>query len=63
MLKICQICKGHGCEACDYEGVASEVTFTKKKIIRNTKLDYEQHQAKKEKEFNKIDKKNSREEF
>lgn len=63
MMKLCGSCKGHGCEACDYEGVASEVTFTKKKIIRNHKLDYDQYQAKKERELSKIDKKNSREEF
>lgn len=62
-MKLCGKCNGLGCEACDFEGVASEVTFTKKKIIRNTKLDYQQYQAKKEKELNKIDKKNSREEF
>lgn len=63
MMKLCGGCQGHGCEACDFEGVASEATFTKKKIIRNKTLDYEQYQEKKERELNKIDKKNIREDF
>lgn len=63
MMKLCGSCKGAGCEACNYEGVDSEVTFTKKKIIRNKKLDYQQYQAKKEKELGKVDKKNAREDF
>jgi hypothetical protein len=63
MMKLCGSCKGAGCEACDFEGVDSEMTFTKKKIIRSNKLGYNEYQEKKQRELNKIDKKNSREEI
>lgn len=63
MMKLCSSCRGAGCENCDYEGVDSEVTFTKKKIVRNQKLSYNDYQAKKSRELNKIDKKNVREDF
>jgi hypothetical protein len=62
-MKLCSKCNGVGCEDCGFEGVDSEVTFTKKKIIRNKTLKYQEYQAKKEKELNKVDKKNAREEL
>jgi hypothetical protein len=64
MMKLCGSCKGAGCEACNFEGVDADMSFTRKKIVRTQqKLNYNEYHAKKERELNKIDKKNSREDF
>lgn len=64
-LDLCGTCNGlgedvmngHICHTCDGEGTASAVGFTKDKMISKSKMSFNEHSAKKEKELNKIVKK------
>lgn len=61
-MRVCPECKGMGCDICNYEGMDTKLTMVKRPPSKR-KLTYQEYKNKRDRDLNKIDKKNAREEF